>query len=96
MGDLVVEAMPRVNQQRTLVRKQLKGQKVSVDRPDLPRGSLVAAVDMGSTTLAGYLIDLASGEIWRRRRARTARFPMAATSLRGFRTPSATKTARLR
>ncbi len=64
MGDLVIEAMPRVNQMRTLVRKQLKGQKVAVDRPDLARGSLVAAVDMGSTTLAGYLIDLETGEIF--------------------------------
>ncbi|MCC6574162.1 MAG: DUF4445 domain-containing protein [Planctomycetes bacterium] len=63
MGDLVVEAVPRVQQARTLVRKQLKGMKVPVDRPDLPADALVAAVDMGSTTIAGYLVDLQSGEI---------------------------------
>lgn len=63
MGDLVVDIMPWVQQARTLVRKQLKGAKVPVDRPDLPPDALVVAVDMGSTTIAGYLVDLAGGEI---------------------------------
>jgi uncharacterized 2Fe-2S/4Fe-4S cluster protein (DUF4445 family) len=63
MGDMVVEAAPRTTQARTLVRKQLLGRRLEIDRPDLPAGSLVAAIDMGSTTLAGYLVSLEQGEI---------------------------------
>ncbi len=81
MGDLVIEAMPRVQQARTLVRKQLKGQRVTVDRPDLPVGSLVAAVDLGSTTLAGYLIDLGSGEIVAQTSRENSQIPLGADIL---------------